>query len=409
MAKNKKKSGPPTRVHPELRGQGLLYRAGYGEIRWLNWDADGLWVATKSALLLLDPNTGETLRRLYTPIHGAARDNSGTFYTGALQLERWDGELVHQNSRTLHRGRIEDLSVSPDGQLLVTLGEDGQLLVSAGEEELRRLTPAPGSRRLRVDWNSRQAWVWGELTAELWDLKTGVRLQTSPQPPPFVLPSPWRVDDLGVLTHNELPFEDLEESLTAFVQEPNDKNRLALASERELLVVNSESGEVLYAWEEFAEWPLAMAPSPDGRYVASGGVDGCLTLRHLADGALRDRHTAHGDAITSLAFAPTVLFSGCADGTIRGWNWPSLEPVHELDGHDGPVGSLLCDGERLYSGSADGQILVWQWRSGQVLASLTGFEAGVESLQLAQGGEILLALYDDGGWCSWDVTRYAES
>ena len=407
-AKKKERSGPATRVHPELRQQGLLYRAGYGEIRYLDWDSQGLWVATRSALLLWDVDSGELRQRLWTPIHGVCRDQAGNFYTASLKVDCWDSQLTHQRSFSGHRGRVEDLSVSPDGALMVTLGEDEQLLVcEASGQELRRLNVASGSRRLWVDWSTRKAWTSGENGAEHWDLQSGVRLQLADQAPSQLHWNDWSADADGIVHHGGQPLDSLEEPVLAMVTDPAGQ-RLALASERELIVVDASTAELLQEWEDFAEWPLAVTVSPDQRWVVSGGVDGQITVRRLLEGEVKQREPAHGDAITSLAFAGSgsALLSGSADGTIRSWSWPKFEPLNDLDGHDGPVQQLLVEGHRLFSGGADGQILIWDWQSGLLLGSLTGFEAALEELQLVQRGEVLLALYDDGSWSSWDVSGY---
>ena len=410
MAKPKKKerSGPATRVHPGLREQGLLYRAGYGEIGWLDWDSDGLWVVTRSAVLLWDAQ-GELLKRLWTPVHGMARDQSGAFYTAAMQVDCWDKDLVHQRALGGHRGRLEDVSVSPDGALIVSLGEDEQLLVcDAQGQELRRIGVAPGSRKLNVDWLTRKAWTSAEGGAELWDLQSGVRLQQAAvSPRPALAYGEWSVGPEGELNWQGQPREELEEPAVGLVADPGGQ-WVAVASERELLVFDAATGELLRAWEEFEEWPVSVAVSADQRWVVSGGVDGQLTVRGLGKGEVKQKTPAHSDAITCLAFASqgNILISGSADGTIRSWLWPTLEHLQDMDGHDGPVHQLLVDGSRLFSGGSDGQVLIWDWHSGLELAALTGFEASLEQLQVVQRGEVLIALYDDGSWANWDVSRY---
>lgn len=412
MAKTKKKHVPPsTRLHPDLRQQGFLYRAGYGEVRRLDWDDQGLWVCARGGILLWDALEGTLLSRLWTPILGVARDQHGHFYTSALQIDRWDAQLQPDKTWSPHRGRIEDLDVSPDGQLLVSLGEDGQMLVCDGEgQELRRLSVASGSRRLRVDWSGKRAWTAGELGAEHWDLSSGVRLAQQAGIPALSLEvGEWSSDAEGTVAWRGEPVEFLEEPLVGWCQDPSGQ-WLALASEHELVVVEKASGELQRAWDDFQEWPLCAIPSPDGRWVVSGGMDGQLSQRRTDNGELKQRWAGHTDAVTSLSFAQQgrVLFSAAADGTICSWAWPGLELQQSLDGHDGAIHQLVVEGDRLFSAGSDGQIIVWDYQSGTVMAALTGYEGSVEQLQVVQRGEILLALYDDGSWASWDVSRYGQ-
>ena len=412
MAKVKKKYvAPTTRLHPELRRQGFLYRAGYGEIRRLDWDEQGLWVCARGGILLFEPFKGALLSRLWTPILGVTRDQQGRFYTSALQIDRWDADLQPEKSWTPHRGRVEDLAVSADGQMLVSLGEDGTLLVCDAEgQELRRLSLATGSRRLRVDWSGKRAWTAGELGAEHWDLASGVRLtQQATMPALPLCEGEWTSDEEGLVAWRGESLEFLEESLVAWCQDPSGQ-WLALASEHELVVVEKASGELLHAWDDFQEWPLCTAATSDGHWVVSGGMDGQLSKRRLDNGEFKKRWPAHGDAVTSVCFSSQghLLFSAGADGTICSWSWPGLEPQQNMDGHDGAVHQLVSEGDRLFSAGSDGQILVWDYASGTVMAALTGYEGAVEQIQVVQRGEILLALYDDGSWANWDVSRYGQ-
>ncbi|MBX3168349.1 MAG: hypothetical protein KF760_13105 [Candidatus Eremiobacteraeota bacterium] len=410
MGKPKKKYIPPTtRLHPDLRRQGFLYRAGYGEVRRLDWDERGLWVCARAGILLWDVPEGTLLSRLWTPVLGAARDRQGRFYTAAWQIDRWDDQLASDKSWSPHRGRIEDLAVSPDGQLVVSLGEDGWLLVSDAEgQELRRLGLAAGTRRLRLDWPTKRAWTAGELEAEQWDLSSGVRLaQKNVMPALQLRDGDWSSDEEGLVLWQGQPVDFLEEGLADWCHDPSGR-WLALASEHELVVVEKATGELLRAWDDFQEWPLCTAPSPDGRWVVSGGMDGQLSQRRLDSGELKQRWTAHTDAVTSLCFADQgrLLVSAGADGTICSWHWPSLELQRNMDGHDGAIHQLAVEGDRLFSAGSDGQVLVWDVQGGQVMAALTGYEGSVEELQIVQRGEVLLALYDDGSWASWDISRY---
>lgn len=388
-----------TRIHPQLRQQGLLSRAGYGEIRNLWWDQQGLWVATQASLLLWDPQQGKLLRRLWTPLRCCARDQTGRFFSASLEIDIWDAHFQHQASLAPHRGRIEALCVSPQGDLLASLGEEGELVVCQFDgTELRRLQTGSESRNLQVDWESKKA----RVGSEVWDLGSGVSLPPSPPPPRAEPQAGWTVNESGQLCLDGQAWEVTEDPVIHWTASP-DGARVAVASERELLVLDRE-GQVLRSWDEFGEWSLCMALSSDERWIASGSLDGAVYLRVAEGGKAPKRVALHGDAITSLTFAARSLISGCADGTIGIWTFPDLEPLHQLDGHDGAVQHLLLQGTRLFSAGADGQIHCWDTGTGLLLASMTGFEANVEQFQLAHHGELLLALYDDGSWLSWDLT-----
>ncbi|ODT75994.1 hypothetical protein ABS71_03895 [bacterium SCN 62-11] len=389
-----------------MRSQGFLYRGGYGVVRRLDWDEQGLWVCSSAGILLWEPREGELLSRLFTPILGAGRDGQGRFYTAAAHIDRWNSELQPDATWPPLEGPVEDLAVSPDGQL-VALGRDGSLSVcDALGQVIRRVSTAAGNNRLRVDWSQRQAWTTGGRGAEQWDLDSGVRLSEQAELPPLALAEgDWSCDQKGRLLWQGQPAPFVRERLLTWAHDPGGEY-LALASEHELVVVNRLSGELLHEWDDFREWPLCAAASPDGRWIVSGDRGGHLSQRRFDNGSLKQRWSAHEAAVTSVAFGQGVLLSAGADGSIRSWTWQGCDPLHTMSGHTAAVRQLVVDGSRLFSAGAEGQILIWDYLSGQVMSALTGYQSPVEQLQLLQRGEVLLALYADGSWASWDVSGY---
>jgi hypothetical protein len=74
---------------------------------------------------------------------------------------------------------------------------------------------------------------------------------------------------------------------------------------------------------------IALAFSPSGKLLASGGYDHKILLWNVADGALLKTLEAHTDWVTALAFSPdeTLLLSGSQDKSIRRWSLPDGMPL----------------------------------------------------------------------------------
>ena len=172
-----------------------------------------------------------------------------------------------------------------------------------------------------------------------------------------------------------------------------------------------ESGTLLWTgWHTGSISAVAFAP--DGHLLASGGDDTLIQLWDPQSGTIMQRLSAPGGTVYALAWSPDgrLLASGYADGSIGVWEPEGPEPgtrVQRLAGHTHWVTGLAFapDGAQLASASFDGTVKLWEMESRGCLQTFSWHTDRVMSVAWSPDGRTLASCSFDHTICLWDVTE----
>jgi len=338
----------------------------------------------------------------------------------------WDaasGQPLGQPLR--HQGRVHAVAFSPDGKTILTGSHDNTVrlwdAVSCTplanplrhQSGVNAVTFSPDGKTILTGSRDHTARLW--LPGSGWTLGERLRHQDT------VVGVAYSPDGKTVLTGSKDNTARLWDAATgkprgAPMYHPKVSIlRVAFSPNSKTALTGFWSGAQL--WDAISSKPIgafmnhpwvdAMAFSPDGKTVLTGGHDNTARLWDAATGQPLDVSMRHGSWVNAAAFSPDgkVILTGCHDNTAQLWDAASGHSLTEPMQHSGPVIAVAFapDNRSVLTGSEDGSARLWDAATGKPLGSPFRHQGEVVVVAFSSDGKTILTGGSDATARLWDA------
>lgn len=161
-------------------------------------------------------------------------------------------------------------------------------------------------------------------------------------------------------------------------------------------------------------WVMACGYSPEGDFVASGGLDNICSVWNIRTGnptKVTRELTGHDGFLSCCRFLDSKqILTSSGDHTCALWDIDQATRVKEFRMHTGDVTQVALNPEKNFfvSGSCDSDIIGWDIRTGKATHVFSAHEKDVNTVCFMSNGQSFVSGSEDGTARLFDLRVCAE-
>ena len=369
---------PPSSV--AFSADGKFVVAGLRDGQLAVWD-----FATRKVVATRKEHTGWVTAVAVAP-------DGKTFATASADrtVNLWEaGTFKHLARLRGHVGEVWSLAFSPDSRTLVSGSAEGTAKLWSADTRHHQMLEGPNVL-LGFIGDGRRLIAASSKAVSVWTPDSGARVD-------FPVPTNPPISSVTLPPFHVKPHEPL----AAFGR-----------SDGMVELWHLETGVTGTAWPAHKDAIGVVAFSPDGKWLATGTLQGEIKIWEFATRQEAMRLGPVGHKLLCLAFSPdgrTVAASG-ESSIVWLWEAATGREVVPLPGHGTLVASVAFspDGKTLATASLDNDARLWDLPSGKLRATLSGHVGGVIAVAFSPDGKTLATGSHDGKVKLWDVATHQE-
>ena len=332
------------------------------------------------------------------------------------QASYWVREL---NRLEGHSHYIQDISFSPDGNIIATASlddtaklwsRDGSLLrtLTGHSDAVKSVSFSPNSNMLATASNDQTIKLWTLDGQEIITLNGHGdwvnSVSFSPDGQTIATASFDRTVKLWTQTGEELAVLAGHENGVNSVSFSPDGQTIATASHDTTVKLWSIEGQLLHTFKGHQDEVYDVSFSPDGQTLATASKDHTVILWNSATRTKQLSLKGHQDTVFSVRFSPDgqMIATTSEDETVKFWTREGREII-TLHGHHSRVDSVWFspDGHTLASAGFDKTIRLWRLNLPNLIPIYNAHNATIYGVDFSPDGQMIATASHDNTVNLW--------